>query len=715
MSAAADILVQYSFFHWPKYTFTPHDREHLNTFMDRLKRKKRVTIGRYRPVTWIGFNTISLMVSAFLRHARERGALGWDPTISRVMSVALMGALGCHAGEVARSAYYTDTECLLFKHMELHLEDVVHGAIPTLANVVGVVKNSLEKGKRDQTRECHEVHLLPLLDEDQHHLCAISWVLVHALRHGLVDSGGRHTLQGVLDAAMLRSDHKIVWTQPDRPLVNCTSNSAFLNDRPAPTNQITATVKDMGIKAGILARVPIFGAPISPLATPLLSRPTTKAMAENPVVVTGIVHPLSPPGTSRVSPDLRKKRSLTTSKIPGLQHPQHSIHPSAAHTTLQPDTSHPPFRLTSATRKDHTHGMADTQQETGGSPFPPASPRKMGDNGSGGAANGSGGVSNTRLYLADVENHFNTHGTGEITEIKLMNGFGFIEYKDAMDARDVVPDGSEFMGERLVVQFARGSNRPRDGAFDQPRMAPRPRRTVHRMTINGLPFETSWQDLKDFARQSGLDVVYSEVNRERDPQGGGKGYVEYETAADLASAVEKLDNSSFKGSTVRCISDPQSDVPRPRERYRSRSPGYGGRGGGGGGGRGYGAPPPADDYYYDRRGPPRGYSPRRDDYRRRTPPPRGYYEDPRDDRYGPPRRGPPPEEYPPPPRGRYPPEDRYGAPPPPRGYAEPEPYGGANGHGREPYGGGRPPSPRRDGRAYDRGYGGGGAPGGGYW
>ena len=43
---------------------------------------------------------------------------------------------------------------------------------------------------------------------------------------------------------------------------------------------------------------------------------------------------------------------------------------------------------------------------------------------------------------ADVENHFNTHGTGEITEIKLMNGFGFIEYKDPMDARDVVPGKS---------------------------------------------------------------------------------------------------------------------------------------------------------------------------------------------------------------------------------------------------------------------------------
>ncbi|PMB72078.1 Pre-mRNA-splicing factor srp2 [Beauveria bassiana] len=57
-------------------------------------------------------------------------------------------------------------------------------------------------------------------------------------------------------------------------------------------------------------------------------------------------------------------------------------------------------------------------------------------------------VSNTRLYLgnlppnatkADIEAHFATHGTGEITEVKLMHGFGFIEYKDPMDARDVVP------------------------------------------------------------------------------------------------------------------------------------------------------------------------------------------------------------------------------------------------------------------------------------
>lgn len=198
-----------------------------------------------------------------------------------------------------------------------------------------------------------------------------------------------------------------------------------------------------------------------------------------------------------------------------------------------------------------------------------------------------------------------------------------------------------------------------------------------------------------------------------------RSFVEYETAADLASAVEKLDNNEFKGATVRCISDvgppnpspfytghtdryyqPQSEIPRPRERYRSRSPGgYRGRGGYGG--------PPHDDYY-DRRGPPRGYSPRRDDYRRRSPPPGRYYDDRADDRYGPPRGGRPPVDDYPPRGGSYggaPPDDRYGGPPPPRrGGYEQEPY--TNGHGRAPYAGrpASPPPPRRDGGRYERGY-----------
>lgn len=56
---------------------------------------------------------------------------------------------------------------------------------------------------------------------------------------------------------------------------------------------------------------------------------------------------------------------------------------------------------------------------------------------------------------ADVESHFASHGTGEITEIKLMNGFGFIEYKDAMDARDVVPGKSLLPNLILILSVPR--------------------------------------------------------------------------------------------------------------------------------------------------------------------------------------------------------------------------------------------------------------------
>lgn len=54
-------------------------------------------------------------------------------------------------------------------------------------------------------------------------------------------------------------------------------------------------------------------------------------------------------------------------------------------------------------------------------------------------------------------------------------------------------DGSDFKGERLTVQFARGPRRKENfpGPMDRPNM-PRPRRTVYRMMVSGLP-ETSWQ------------------------------------------------------------------------------------------------------------------------------------------------------------------------------------------------------------------------------
>ena len=61
-------------------------------------------------------------------------------------------------------------------------------------------------------------------------------------------------------------------------------------------------------------------------------------------------------------------------------------------------------------------------------------------------ANSSTGPELTRplrliVTKEDVQTHFK-EAPGTIAEVKLMNGFGFIEYEDALDARDVVPSKS---------------------------------------------------------------------------------------------------------------------------------------------------------------------------------------------------------------------------------------------------------------------------------
>jgi hypothetical protein len=39
----------------------------------------------------------------------------------------------------------------------------------------------------------------------------------------------------------------------------------------------------------------------------------------------------------------------------------------------------------------------------------------------------------------EVEAFFNEYGHGTITEVKLMDGFGFIQYDNPDDAKDIVP------------------------------------------------------------------------------------------------------------------------------------------------------------------------------------------------------------------------------------------------------------------------------------
>lgn len=165
----------------------------------------------------------------------------------------------------------------------------------------------------------------------------------------------------------------------------------------------------------------------------------------------------------------------------------------------------------------------------------------------------------------DVEKYFGRYGT--LMDVRIMAGFGFLEYDSVRDAEDAVHDlnGRDFMGERLIVEFAKAP-RGRDihsgggggGGYG-------PRRGGFRLIVKGISHETSWQDLKDFARQAG-NVTRADVDRNMP----GEGLIEYASQDDADNAVRKLDGTDLKGMVVTVV----EDRPGGGRRERSRSPGY---------------------------------------------------------------------------------------------------------------------------------------------
>ncbi|XP_035214316.1 serine/arginine-rich splicing factor 4-like isoform X2 [Stegodyphus dumicola] len=187
----------------------------------------------------------------------------------------------------------------------------------------------------------------------------------------------------------------------------------------------------------------------------------------------------------------------------------------------------------------------------------------------------------TRVYIGrlsydcrerDLEKFFK--GYGKIREILIKNGFGFVEFDDYRDADDAVYElnGKDLLGERVILEIARGPVRRTGGRFGFRRRGSwldkygPPTRTEYRLIVENLSSKVSWQDLKDYMRQAG-DVTYADAHKQR----RNEGVVEFASYSDMKSAYNKLNNTELSGRRIRLVEDRPHRGRRSRSRSSSRS------------------------------------------------------------------------------------------------------------------------------------------------
>ncbi|CCH41674.1 Polyadenylate-binding protein, cytoplasmic and nuclear [Wickerhamomyces ciferrii] len=160
---------------------------------------------------------------------------------------------------------------------------------------------------------------------------------------------------------------------------------------------------------------------------------------------------------------------------------------------------------------------------------------------------------------------------GEVKEIVINNGFAFVEYNIADDAKRAVEElnGKQFIDAPIEIQFSRA------------------RRERHRVLVTGIAEGAQWQDLKDFVVDQGFEVTYANVHtRDND----GTGVLEFPTEEQSADAIAKLNGADFRGSPLgleKDLNPPPIRTGGFRGGFRGRG-GFGDRGGFRGGFRGRG-------------------------------------------------------------------------------------------------------------------------------
>ena len=123
-------------------------------------------------------------------------------------------------------------------------------------------------------------------------------------------------------------------------------------------------------------------------------------------------------------------------------------------------------------------------------------------------------------------------------------GCGIVEFADPLDAANAITTmtDTEINGRKIFVREDR--EMPSGG-------------TGARVFVGNLPYEISWQDLKDHFKQCGF-ITRADIIEAPDGRSKGVGVVEFSDPMNAAKAIETLNDSELGGRTIYVREDRES-------------------------------------------------------------------------------------------------------------------------------------------------------------
>ncbi|KAG8626408.1 hypothetical protein KVT40_005353 [Elsinoe batatas] len=225
------------------FKLTTREQKRIKAVLHTLIEQKIITREFSRDKRWIGSKLTLRMCVALLQEATQQGVPDWSVTIAQCLSLSASSTFITRAGDIARTAYYSDDTVLKYKDVMLQMT-ASDNNMEDLHLKAWVTFRYLKNSKADPSK--NETVVIESVKDPAHRpICFLSLLLAQALRTGNVE--GCTTINDVVVKTLQRKDRTVQWLNTERPILSAFKTGPYLNlERPASTDQLKKTLNHAG-------------------------------------------------------------------------------------------------------------------------------------------------------------------------------------------------------------------------------------------------------------------------------------------------------------------------------------------------------------------------------------------------------------------------------------------------------------------------------------